>query len=389
MPLEAIKCTNCGSVDFKEVKPSTYFCNSCDTVFKHVDPSRIKVDHTPSFCACGNLIGVHCGLCRTPMCWRCDAVQWRKAIVDVRTVGFGYRFAGLRRPLYGNTAWEIQAGRIVGQRDGASEMTSEPSLRMPHTKLLQTLDATHDGLLHVCFSCLARAVPETAERIATGAVCETPGCVGPPSGRCPCCHGAFCESCLSVPTEWDHYSSPTLLDQLGRPAKQVMEIGSEYFKTDYPKPTYAPRSPYDGNVTYPLLRSPCIECACERERRARAAAIKACEQQYAGVLMPNPDYKYIPGIRWRKEDKGWRFVVPIGTHQKNSKRRHAAESRAQDRARDCARELSAYLDTLLAANEVCEREQAVLNGEEEAEYVLVDERDRTAASAAPGVLETL
>ncbi len=51
MTLEAINCTHCGSGDVQQVKPDTYFCNHCESISKHVDPS--KVTTTPSFCAVG------------------------------------------------------------------------------------------------------------------------------------------------------------------------------------------------------------------------------------------------------------------------------------------------------------------------------------------------
>jgi hypothetical protein len=43
MPVETIKCQECGSSDVQEVKPSTYFCNHCDAVCQHVDPTATPV----------------------------------------------------------------------------------------------------------------------------------------------------------------------------------------------------------------------------------------------------------------------------------------------------------------------------------------------------------
>jgi hypothetical protein len=40
MPFESLSCQRCGSGDLQEVKPETYFCNHCDSVFKYVSPNR-------------------------------------------------------------------------------------------------------------------------------------------------------------------------------------------------------------------------------------------------------------------------------------------------------------------------------------------------------------
>ncbi len=43
MPFESLSCQRCGSGDIQEVKPETYFCNHCESVFKYVSPSRAGV----------------------------------------------------------------------------------------------------------------------------------------------------------------------------------------------------------------------------------------------------------------------------------------------------------------------------------------------------------
>ena len=52
MALESITCKSCGATDVQEVKADTYFCNHCEGVFKHVNPSKVTV--TQEFCVCGN-----------------------------------------------------------------------------------------------------------------------------------------------------------------------------------------------------------------------------------------------------------------------------------------------------------------------------------------------
>ena len=49
MPFETIACSRSGSADVQEVKPSTYFCNHCETVFKCVDPTRLTVRNNSAF----------------------------------------------------------------------------------------------------------------------------------------------------------------------------------------------------------------------------------------------------------------------------------------------------------------------------------------------------
>jgi hypothetical protein len=103
MPLEAISCTGCGSADVQEVKPSTYFCNHCETVFKHIDPTRVNVSHTPGFCDCGSgrPVKSQCQLCTNALCRDCDMCGGGSPYggahgVYVRTVGWGYLRQSLR-----------------------------------------------------------------------------------------------------------------------------------------------------------------------------------------------------------------------------------------------------------------------------------------------------
>jgi hypothetical protein len=67
MPFESLSCQNCGSTDFQEVKPETYFCNHCESVFKYVRPNR-----TGSAGGCDVLVGgSHCGIPATGRCRTC------------------------------------------------------------------------------------------------------------------------------------------------------------------------------------------------------------------------------------------------------------------------------------------------------------------------------
>jgi hypothetical protein len=88
MPLEALSCTKCGSSDVLEVKPGTFFCNYCETIFKYVSPNQVAVSYRPDFCSCGNQIQVQCNVCKTGMCWSCDVTTKSYEFVPVK--GFGY-----------------------------------------------------------------------------------------------------------------------------------------------------------------------------------------------------------------------------------------------------------------------------------------------------------
>jgi hypothetical protein len=140
MPLEALACTQCGSADVKEVKPSTYFCNHCDTVFKQVDPGKVSVAVAPSFCLCGNPVTAQCQICHvSTMCFGgCNATSswlhpWpeRSHWVNIcfPTVGFGYVLSGL-------SSWkEVAGGRIVARSVSEPAMVG-PSCRQPSCSIL-------------------------------------------------------------------------------------------------------------------------------------------------------------------------------------------------------------------------------------------------------------
>jgi hypothetical protein len=68
MALQALSCTNCGSRDVIEVKPGTYFCNHCDTVFKYFASGEGSF----SVCACGIVAKARCPCCRAAICPDCS-----------------------------------------------------------------------------------------------------------------------------------------------------------------------------------------------------------------------------------------------------------------------------------------------------------------------------
>jgi hypothetical protein len=66
VPIETIKCQECGSADVTEFKPGTYVCGHCEAVFKHVAQARevvgCEVDN------CGVLAVGRCELCGRAFC---------------------------------------------------------------------------------------------------------------------------------------------------------------------------------------------------------------------------------------------------------------------------------------------------------------------------------
>ena len=63
MPVETIKCKECGSADVTEFKSDTYVCRHCEAVFKHIVP--------PTHASLGCEIG-DCGVPPIGRCARCD-----------------------------------------------------------------------------------------------------------------------------------------------------------------------------------------------------------------------------------------------------------------------------------------------------------------------------
>jgi hypothetical protein len=228
MPFETIACSRCGSADVQEVKPSTYFCNHCETVFKYVDPTRLTVRNNPAFCACGNSVQVQCQVCSDGSCRSCDVMEWklrrdrrnREATgrlglpskpgfreylpfrLHVPVAGYGYLVKNYSSSTEGFDA--IVNSRIVRVEDPGSK-TIGPFLYLD--ELLATLQAT--DLSHVCCSCVVSAIPQTANHIANHTMCERPGCGRRANAKCRCCGASFCEEHLT-PTGLANCREPAL-----------------------------------------------------------------------------------------------------------------------------------------------------------------------------------
>jgi hypothetical protein len=276
MPLEALTCTRCGSADVKEVKPKTYFCNYCDTVFKQVDPNSITVAHSPTFCLCGNLVTVQCQFCHASICNDCDAAKPHPSILmGLPTVGFGYLLANQSR-------WSLVAdGGLTRPRPHSVGQPLTPIL--PALKLLTWLSATQGDLRHVCLDCLAPAVAETAAQIADGAMCEEPVCGNRTRRRCDCCHAAYCDR---------HVHSRV--------------ITKFYFK-------------WTDRVTSEDLWSQgamCGRCSCE----ARLWVGNTCTELYFKTLARYDDYPsyWVPAKPWEPKHV-WSKTVTSGARRRAAK----------------------------------------------------------------------
>jgi hypothetical protein len=201
MPLESLSCTECGSTDVQEVKPSTYVCRHCLTVFKYIDPSQISATNIAQFCSCGGAVQVRCQVCRTTtMCSSCDAVAASArhgAQLFIPTVGFGYRVKWESDGKEAAPQWTYRDGRLMHLPLALDPLTAggyvDHGPFIGVGKVLRVLTSIHGSLEHVCWRCIAAAVPVTVDGIASGSCCELPNCAERTNGRCDCCQRALCD----------------------------------------------------------------------------------------------------------------------------------------------------------------------------------------------------
>lgn len=399
MPFEAIACTRCGSTDAQEVKPSTFFCNHCETVFKHIDPTRLTVDNRPAFCSCGNPIEFQCQLCKTGMCLECDVIAWRQdydqsryrgiissvpvtvhpSAIYVPVRGFGY--TGDARK-YGEGSSYPEAYKVLSVSGRhVVRYSYEPDARfgpwLALDKLLAVLSEKRVRLGHACWPCIGRAVPELAEQIADGAICETPTCVNKPKQACSCCGGAFCESCLTpnVSALWTdrgktvitiHVQPP--IDGKGHP--QYTDIEIDYGSSHH---EYAVKwQPSDGL---------CILCGNERVEEIRAWQ-RTVHEKLANMLKPDSRND---GRIASLQDL-W-FYAP--TERRRTRAGRMAEyERARGVAERCAAELTEQLKNLRMPADACQRGPAYAERRWYAWYAITDDREQQAPMLAPKVTET-
>jgi hypothetical protein len=340
----------------------------------------MPVGYAPGFCSCGNPVRVTCQLCQVAMCEDCDVLSGPVAdlaSLPVLVVGFGYL----------NRAWDYRYTELgLRPTEGAAY---GPFLYL--TEVLSSLSAAHGlgyrngagPVRHLCWPCLHTAIPDTAQRIAAGLMCETPRCVHDPCERCRCCRGAFCEQCLTltrprgmVPCRIT-WQDPAVRPRRGDPG--LIQMGAAL----------------ERSVVPAALHGLCGICGSERLHRQREMAREVARTHYAGLLEP------VTGTGAANQD-GPGAVVPDNSgagHSGSSAdqrtlvlrlpaikhRTRKGQDGERERAREiidgCVAELTDYLRRLPVAP--CQRPRAFAEGLDFAYYALLDERGQTAPAAAP------
>jgi hypothetical protein len=359
MPLESLRCTNCGSGDLQQVKPGTYFCSHCESLSRLADPPRVIVEQT--FCEHGDPFVARCQICGAGLCaGACDAVvqdqedrrrgQWTR----LPTIGFGY----------------LQKAKPRGEtpivQDGTTIVTEGPFL--VRRMLIHSLQLIQGQVLrHVCRTCLMTAVPGAAEHITSGVVCENPQCItnGRTLSPCACCESAFCDHCVSHgnPPEWMNHGDDNATCRTG----VFIEYGSLSDRV------------LSTEVIVPLRQGRyCLQCKYELARRVKDSAGKIAERVCGAVLTQKHGTSDSPDSR---------PVFQVSSRRKATWRRQLAEnSRARETAEKHAAEIGSAIGQSLVGCR--KREQFEQTGgyrswfEYTLRYLILDERSRIPAAAA-------
>jgi hypothetical protein len=322
----------------------------------------MPVGYAPAFCSCGNAAGTTCGLCQVGMCSACDVLS--KPFTDlqawpVRVAGFGYV----------NRVWDYRYRQLnLAHHDGGAY---GPFLYL--TELLASLASAHGfqhrngsgPVRHLCWPCLYSAVPDTADRIADGLMCETPKCINDPCERCRCCQGAFCEACLTLVRP----------DGLGPCHISWTEPGGQV--TQNGEVLHTVGAALDRSVTPTAPRGLCGICRSERHHRQKEVSEQIVREQYADVLVPAPD-----GTR-----NGRGPTAHTAAFQLPAVKRWTRQGRQNERARAravlerCVAEITEQLERLPVVP--CRRAWAFTQGLGYSYYVLLDERSRITPAAVP------
>jgi hypothetical protein len=328
VPFEAIACARCGSIDVQEVKPSTYFCNHCESVFKYIDPSRLKVEHSPSFCWCGNAIQVQCQLCKKGICWQCDVSTNRDAIYRSPGNQAGYKADCGRMRLYGPgvepgffyyaSYSRLEENTLPVPVNGFGYLHRDMDRRAcgPFLYLSELLSsiAVARGLhyergsvpvTHLCFACVADAVPVTVERIANHEICESPGCTDRPSETCRCCSSPFCANCVTPRAD------PNLRSYCGGRSLHGGRDGAR----DLFRPIFC--TIFTREVLFPRPEGLCLPCLAEAIDKASGLAKQICEQEYR--LLPGNPPHYMPDLVQEKDTIAHYKVAEIAVTGKKAR----------------------------------------------------------------------
>src|SRR5258708_4703481 len=174
MSFEGVVCPEDGAREgITQVEADTFYCSHHKGLFKYVDPSRIKVQVEGTFCPCDNLVNFRCQLCKRGLCPECDVTGQPELVVC--TGSFGYL-----ESVSSSTAFVPIYGRISMSR------ASGPTLCA--VEILPQLGRPR----HSCGACLETGILAAIEAIASGRICEHPGCPENTKASCKCCGSAFC-----------------------------------------------------------------------------------------------------------------------------------------------------------------------------------------------------
>jgi hypothetical protein len=390
MPLEAIACTSCGSTDVQEVKPSTYFCDYCETVFKYVDTSRLRVEYSPAFCSCGNPIQVQCQLCKSGMCWQCDVAGSRAAIYRSPGTRVGYRPDGNGR--MGHCGPGAEEDSFYYHSYSGSRQSDENILPVPvngygylHrdmnrricgpflylSELLSTIAVTKGlhyqrGLVpatHLCFACVAAAVPATAERLANHEICESPGCTDRPSKICACCGNSFCADCVTWPA-YANLGGALWRKRRSEGPDQPRYLFRHLFGTVNFRHVYLPRP-----------EGLCLPCLGEAVDKASGLAMQICEQEYQLRLTGRGD----DPNDLQPKGSVLHYEMPEITVT-TKKRRKGGPTIEEEISERYVAEITERIQDYVKSSP-CELQEGFRDKKYYATYVIVDERDKTAPAA--------
>lgn len=282
MSFEGITCPNDGAIEgITQVEPDTFYCSHCKSLFKYVDPRRFKVQVEGSFCSCGNRVEFRCQLCNKELCPECDVIEWqmgswapsghpfvqptrypRTLIVAAQDFGYLAQGDSLKAfvPIYGR----ISMSSVAGPTLYASEILSQLAKGRP------------SGLRHLCGACLKTGVPAAIAAIASGQMCESPGCAEKARVSCQCCGSAFCAQHIRKTEMEEFRENPNLATHYLR------NIASIRCKMGFSPSEHDPHIVLRG----PEVAGLCQMCASERVEETRQAVVSICDSWH-GIAREN------------------------------------------------------------------------------------------------------
>ena len=123
MPIETIKCQECGSADVTEFKSGSYVCGHCEAVFKHLGLAASSASIGCELRGCGVVAVGRCDRCSRAFC------------TSHRNVG-SLRHCGECSTVEQEIAFEAQAKRLTGDEARATRRRNVASKSDPIERLL-------------------------------------------------------------------------------------------------------------------------------------------------------------------------------------------------------------------------------------------------------------